>query len=221
MEASFALGRLMYFRAMAAETGKRIKAFCDAAGSSCASRWRSMTTASPTKRRSRRGRFYLASSLHLAAIEALRSEQKVAAAKWFVEARGVLKRIISRNIAPTEGANVFYRISRLLYADTSFFEATLSQEPAEREDFLRRAGSEYGAVADALQGTEQGLWARLQMAVVYKLLGEDEEADRQFDRAAAEYEKISQGLIDNPDKLSSAYIRQQIEWFRKTRSKID
>jgi tetratricopeptide (TPR) repeat protein len=217
-EATFALGGIYYLRALSAETG-RMQALIQAADLLRDAVVRYRTLAEPET--IYKATFYLADSLHQAAIEAMLSEQKSRALPLFREARQFFEQVMNFDTSRFDASPLYYRNSRLLYADTFFFDARLSDDEAHRQQMYDRAIQEYNSVADSLHGTEQGAWALVQMGKVYQMLGKMSEAERQFDKAASAIRKlkdVAEEMGNNPADFDQAYFEKLLKWFRERNS---
>ncbi|MFH1549806.1 MAG: tetratricopeptide repeat protein [Planctomycetota bacterium] len=217
-EGTFVLGRLYYNRALAASSD-RMQAFIQASDllRDAVIRYRDLAEPETIYKST----FYLADCLHQAAIEAISKQEKSRALLLFREARQFFEQVISFDSSALDISPLYYRNSRLLYADTFFFDARLSEDEAHRKEMYARAIQEYTSVTDALHGTEQGAWALVQMGNVYKMLGNTVEADRQFDKAASAIAKLednSDEMSNNPEGFDRAYVELLLKWFRNRSS---
>ena len=213
-EATFALGRLYYDKALSADTG-RMQAFVRASDLLRDAVERYQDLAEPET--IFRSTFFLADCLHQAGMEAINNEQKPRVLVLLREARKHFESVITFDTSPLDVGPLCYRNSRLLFADTFFFDARLSDDPAHRQVMYTRAIQEYSAVSDALHGTEQGVWALVQLGNVYKMLGKPAEAERQYDKAAFSIKKLENAaaeMANNPEGFDQAYFEVLLQWFR-------
>ena len=86
---------------------------------------------------------------------------------------------------------------------------------------FERALQAYRSVADSLYGTEQSAWALVQMGIVYLLLDDKNEAERQFEKAASALTKlksIGEEMKTNPEGFDRDYYEKLLKWFRNRKS---
>lgn len=211
-DSAFALGRLRYARAVSADTDREnllneaVLTLSDAID-----RYSSFID-EETRNRSL---FFVGDCLHHLALEAMRRGENQKAREQFAKARSCFGRVD----APAETgprAPLYYRNSRLICADALLFESNIAADPAEKKELLKKAFDEFEALSKSLEGSEQGLWALIQMGRISGERRNNAAARRYFDMAESGIAKLKKenAFADNPGGFDANYLQKVLEWLR-------
>ncbi|RKY27156.1 MAG: hypothetical protein DRP79_03715, partial [Planctomycetota bacterium] len=159
--------------------------------------------------------FYVGDSLvHLALLAVERDENDKARA-LFSRARAYLARMDAPE-RKVETMPVYYRNSRLIFAEALVAESRIVPDAAEKQKLLKRASGEYALMSKLMEGTEQGLWALIQLGCIARESGDEFAARRCFDLAAAAIAKLEKksAFANNPGGFDAGYLQKVLDWLR-------
>jgi len=162
--------------------------------------------------------YYVSDSLHHLALEAISRGENQKARENFQRAREYLSKMPEVN-DPPEKMPVFYRNSRLLYAQTLDFESRTARDGAEKEALVKQAIEKYDEVGKSLENTEQGLWALIQLGAIADASSDKDikaTAKRYYDLAEAGIKKLqeSNAFSTDPKGFDAAYVHEMLNWLR-------
>ncbi len=211
-DSAFALGKLRYHRAVAG-TSNREKKLTEVVETltDALERYKSFIDGE-TRNRSL---FFVGDSLHHLALAAMGRGENQKARELLAAARKFLGQIEASD-EPPAGMPVYFRNGRLVLAETFAFESRMASDDAEKEKLLKEASAQYAVISRSMEGTEQGLWALIQLGRMARELGDRFTARRYFDLAASGIVKLREknNFADNPKGFDAAYLEKILDWLR-------
>jgi len=217
-ESTFELGKLRYRQAIAAKGVERVEKLSGVVDflTEAMDRYAAFLNDDPAMRNLLL--YYISDSLHHLALEAISRGENQKARELFQQARAHLSQTTVLEELPEE-MPVAYRNGRLLVALTLDFESRAAADDAQKQALGKRAVEAYESASKELEGTEQGIWACIQLGLLA-----DASTDAAFKARARRYYELAESGIrklqgsrafeGNPRGFDAAYIQEVLKWLR-------